>query len=347
MKTSNIKTYGLIAFYLIPLFSVSTVNKPVLKKHWFKNGPFTQVYVPSDFRPSKFRRKTYTEGDMKAILYAVSFQPGEPVYIEIFIKNRPKSRQFEVNAQFSDKKVYLTTHEWGYRGFFGISPYSKDPEGKLSIQWGEGKNKQEKQIGFFISDANFPESTTPLELKKFSNVSTKRTEKTKAFIKSSRAKKNVALAVTGENQITNQLSHPRDMHYITSDFWAKRVYSRYYYKNGKKVNAKSRTSIHRGLDLRAYEGTPIFVIADGKIVLSDLLYYEGNAVFVDHGNKIFSIYLHMSKRLVKKGDQVKVGSQLGNAGSTGTVTAAHLHLAVYISGVPVNPLSFISLPVRY
>ncbi|MES0490789.1 MAG: M23 family metallopeptidase [Leptospirales bacterium] len=284
---------------------------------------------------------------MKVVLYAVNFKPGEPVYLEIFITDKPENSQFEVKALFYGKKVYLTEHKWGYRGFFGISPTSKEAEGKLTIKWGVGKKTTEKNIGFFISEADFPESNTPLELKKFSNVTKKRSEKTNKFIKLSREKKRKALANTGKNLITNKFSHPRDMHHITSEYWAKRVYSRYYYKKGVKINAKSKTSIHRGLDFRAYEGTPIFVIADGRIVLSDLLFYEGNAVFVDHGNKIFSVYLHMSKRLVKKGDHVKAGSQLGEAGSTGTVTAAHLHLAVYINSVPVNPLSFISLPVRY
>ena len=79
---------------------------------------------------------------------------------------------------------------------------------------------------------------------------------------------------------------------------------------------------------------------------AEKLYFEGNMVIVDHGNRIFSYYMHMSEIRVNPGDLVEAGQVVGLVGSTGMSTAAHLHVSVVINGVQADPLSFLARPYR-
>jgi murein DD-endopeptidase MepM/ murein hydrolase activator NlpD len=93
---------------------------------------------------------------------------------------------------------------------------------------------------------------------------------------------------------------------------------------------------HTGVDFRKGTGEKIFSINRGKIVLAQNLFYLGNAVIIDHGLGIFSIYGHLSKIMVKSGNFVTKGELLGLAGSSGRVTGPHLHLGVMVNNVLVN-----------
>lgn len=105
----------------------------------------------------------------------------------------------------------------------------------------------------------------------------------------------------------------------------------------KRVFNGEPRSVHKGLDLRGAEGTPIAAAADGVVVLADNLYYSGNAVYLDHGLGVFSAYLHMSKSHVRPGQRVRRGEVIGLVGATGRVTGPHLHLTMLVQGVPVDP----------
>ncbi|TIH13551.1 M23 family metallopeptidase [Marinifilum sp. JC120] len=94
---------------------------------------------------------------------------------------------------------------------------------------------------------------------------------------------------------------------------------------------------HKGLDFRAYLGTPIKSIAAGKVILVGNFYYAGNCVFIDHGNGVVSNSIHMSTVLVKEGDLIKPGQKIGLSGATGRATGAHLHLSVYVQGLSIDP----------
>ena len=97
---------------------------------------------------------------------------------------------------------------------------------------------------------------------------------------------------------------------------------------------------HRGVDLESPEGTPVRAAAAGRVVLAETMALHGNTVLIDHGEGVMSIYLHMSKLLVKPGEEVKKRQPVGLVGSTGLATAPHLHWGVYVHGVPVDPLEW-------
>jgi murein DD-endopeptidase MepM/ murein hydrolase activator NlpD len=109
------------------------------------------------------------------------------------------------------------------------------------------------------------------------------------------------------------------------------------YGTKRTFNGEMR-SFHQGLDLRAKTGTPVRAPAGGTVVLAKDLFFTGNTVILDHGYGIFTIYAHMSKLGVKKGEKVNVKQQLGLSGATGRASGPHLHWGAQVNKSKVNPL---------
>lgn len=146
--------------------------------------------------------------------------------------------------------------------------------------------------------------------------------------------------------ISPKLAHPRDMHYITDPIFTRRLRTPYIIENGKKVPGPPRVSVHNGVDLRGAVGTPIYAMASGLVTLTRPMHFEGNFTVIDHGNGIFTGYMHQNKIYVKEGQYVTAGQLIGEVGDTGFVTGPHLHMAMWVRGVPVDPLSLLCLPVK-
>jgi murein DD-endopeptidase MepM/ murein hydrolase activator NlpD len=102
-------------------------------------------------------------------------------------------------------------------------------------------------------------------------------------------------------------------------------------------------SYHRGTDLRAKAGTPVYASNFGIVRLAKNLFYSGNIVIVDHGKGIFTNYAHLSKIQVAAGQPVARGDQIGLSGATGRVSGPHLHWGVKINGAYVDPLQFLAV----
>jgi murein DD-endopeptidase MepM/ murein hydrolase activator NlpD len=102
---------------------------------------------------------------------------------------------------------------------------------------------------------------------------------------------------------------------------------------------------HPGIDLDGELGDPIYPIKKGKVqAISNSRFAYGNAVLIDHGNKISSLYAHLSEIDVYPGQEVSTDTIIGKVGSTGYSTGSHLHLEVHDHGIPINPLSVLPLP---
>ncbi len=101
-------------------------------------------------------------------------------------------------------------------------------------------------------------------------------------------------------------------------------------------------SAHAGEDFSAATGAPVYAPAAGRVVLAATLFVRGNAVVLDHGNGVFTGYWHLSALDVAVGDQVTRGQLLGEVGSTGLSTAAHLHWELRIAGMAVDPIQWVA-----
>lgn len=100
---------------------------------------------------------------------------------------------------------------------------------------------------------------------------------------------------------------------------------------------------HSGADLSASTGTPIRAANRGRVVLAKDLFFSGNAVFIDHGLGVYTVYLHLSRIDVEPGTMVERGDTVGLAGATGRVTGPHLHWGVRVVDARVDPFSLLAL----
>jgi murein DD-endopeptidase MepM/ murein hydrolase activator NlpD len=106
---------------------------------------------------------------------------------------------------------------------------------------------------------------------------------------------------------------------------------------------EEHTSTHRGTDYPVPEGTPVVAANSGTVVLATSLYYEGNCVILDHGQRFFTIYMHLKQIDVHEGDGVEKGKRLGLSGATGRVTGPHVHLGVRWNGANLDPVKLLAL----
>jgi murein DD-endopeptidase MepM/ murein hydrolase activator NlpD len=96
---------------------------------------------------------------------------------------------------------------------------------------------------------------------------------------------------------------------------------------------------HSGADLTAATGAEVHASNRGRVLLTGNFFFNGNAVFVDHGMGVLSMYLHLSSILVEEGQLVERGELLGLAGATGRVTGPHLHWGVKVTDARVDPFT--------
>lgn len=99
---------------------------------------------------------------------------------------------------------------------------------------------------------------------------------------------------------------------------------------------------HKGIDLAAPTGTPVYATADGTVGRADWFSSYGLYVALEHGNALETRYAHMSRLAVAAGQRVRKGDIIGYVGSTGRSTGPHLHYEVRVGGEAVNPIPYMA-----
>jgi len=98
---------------------------------------------------------------------------------------------------------------------------------------------------------------------------------------------------------------------------------------------------HSGMDIAAPTGTPVVTPIAGTVTNVGDYFFNGNSVFIDHGQGLITMYLHLDRIDVKEGDVLKQGEPLGTVGATGRVTGPHLHWGISLNDARVDPALFL------
>jgi len=113
-----------------------------------------------------------------------------------------------------------------------------------------------------------------------------------------------------------------------------KVLSEYGLRNGRP---------HKGIDIGAKTGTPIYAVLDGTVVYSGVQGAYGNVVVIEHPDFVMTVYAHNEKNLVSVGEVVTKGQQIGTVGATGNASGSHLHFEYRIKGKAINPRKVLPL----
>jgi murein DD-endopeptidase MepM/ murein hydrolase activator NlpD len=212
-------------------------------------------------------------------------------------------------------------------------PFEKDP-GKYTLElYGErttAKTPFTFKRTFLVARANYPKIKVELAVeKKFTEPSP---EQLKQIDEDQKTKQDYLNRVTPDREWEGKFTAPADAA-ISDVYGSQRIF------NGKAQRP------HYGLDFRAPTGTPVAAMNSGTVLLARFLYFEGNCVFLDHGQGLLTLYFHMSELKVKEGETVKRGQQIGLSGGTGRATGPHLHVAVRWQGTYLDPARLLQLPL--
>ena len=114
---------------------------------------------------------------------------------------------------------------------------------------------------------------------------------------------------------------------------------------GYRENPFSGSDIetHKGLDIQGPYGAQVKAMAKGTVAFAGPKGGYGNCIILKHGNGFETLYGHLSKILVRTGEQIEIGQQIGNIGSTGRSTGPHLHYEIHKYGQKINPQPFLNL----
>jgi murein DD-endopeptidase MepM/ murein hydrolase activator NlpD len=124
--------------------------------------------------------------------------------------------------------------------------------------------------------------------------------------------------------------------WVNSQITAAFADRRTYIYNGKPIDQED----HLGFDMAMTEHAPITASNSGRVVLARFFGIYGNAVIIDHGYGLMSLYGHMSSIGVKEGQDVQRNQEVGRSGRTGLAGGDHLHFTLLLHGLPVNPVEW-------
>ena len=206
-----------------------------------------------------------------------------------------------------------------YRAYFEASPI---PEDQRKAGFG-GINRYDYLEGFESSDL-IVNTTERLDIL------------TKELVIQSKSLDEIELLAKNKESLLSSI--PSIQPVKSSDL--RRMASGYGYRIDPFTKARR---MHFGMDFSAPRGTPIYATGDGTVTRADSRAAGfGKHVRIDHGFGYVTIYAHMDRYVVVKGDKVKRGDLIGYVGSSGRSVAPHLHYEIVKDGVKINPINFYS-----
>ena len=241
--------------------------------------------------------------------------PGGVAIISINSESRPE-------AYFYDRRVMILGETGNWKAIVGIPLSAKVGTHELKVN-GDGVTTNYQ---FAVIDKEYEAQYLTIKNKRQVNPNAEDMERI------TREKKRIAAAK----------SHWRDSRSVPLGF-IKPAEGPYSSPFGlKRFFNKQPRRPHSGLDIAAPKGTPIVAPADGVVINTGNYFFNGNTVFIDHGQGLITMYCHMDSIDIEEGKQVTAGDIIGKVGLTGRVTGAHLHWSVILNNTTVDPMLFLA-----
>jgi len=224
-------------------------------------------------------------------------------------------------AFLQGKPVMVVNEQGIWRAVAGIS--LKTPPGPQALQVRQGGGT--RNVTFTVAAKAYPEQRITLKNKRQVNPEPQDlTRINKELAEQNRAYASFTAGTPSNLLLDKPVNGP-----LSSRFGVRRFF------NGEERNP------HAGLDFAVPAGTPIKTPAAGKVILVGDYFFNGNTVFVDHGQGFISMFCHMSKVEVSVGQALPRGAVVGRVGSTGRATGPHMHWNVSLNDARVDPAIFI------
>ena len=240
--------------------------------------------------------------------------PGGVAVIAINGQEKPE-------VYYRDDRVMVLGTPGAWNAIVGLPLSSTPGSHELEVRTGNTKSV----VSFDIIDKKYKEEYITLKDDEMVNPSPVNMER---INRESTAINKAKAAWTPVEDIPLVLDHP-----VVAPFSSPFGFRRFF--NNQPRNP------HSGLDFAALEGTPIRTAAPGRVINTGEYFFNGNTVFIEHGQGLITMYCHMSEIDVVEGQEVNRGEIIGKVGRTGRVTGAHLHWGVIMNTVSVDPTLFI------
>ncbi len=254
--------------------------------------------------------------------HAATLPQSEPVPGGIAMIPLPHSNAAP-RAYFNDQRVMVVKDEQGWVAVVGVPLDTKPGDYTLRV---EDAGATITKVAFAIHDKEY--ETQRLTIKDKRKVEPN-AEDLKRIRRESRIMQAAFTAWQDQADVPLQFDLPAQGP-MSSPFGLRRIF------NGQPRNP------HSGLDIAAPAGAPIHAPAAGRVVALGNYFFDGNTVLIDHGQGLVTMYCHMHKIAVKKGQQLARGDIIGYVGHTGRATGPHLHWGVSLNNARVDPMLFLS-----
>lgn len=238
----------------------------------------------------------------------------------VMILSVGNSQQTKPDVYFEDKPVMVVKADGLWHAVVGIPLSAKAGTLRIVVKRGEERSTQL----FSIKDKQYP--TQYITVKDERKVNPNSLDMKRINQESSRIHQALTAWTETNNEPVNFVWPIKGR--VSGLFGRRRVF------NGEPRNP------HSGMDIAAKTGTPIHAPAAGIVRGTGNYFFNGNTVFIDHGQGLITMFCHLSRINVKDGETVKQGDIIGAVGATGRVTGPHLHLGVSLNDERVEPRLF-------
>ncbi len=241
--------------------------------------------------------------------------PGGIAVIDLNLKSANVNKP---TVKYKNKKIMVRQNGSKWQAIIGLSLKTKPGKHKFNVISSKGESHTQS---FITKNKDYRKQYITLKNKGMVSLSPQNLKRALADKKiSQKAFKNWL----DKNNVKLNFMMPVDG-IVSSRFGLKRFF-----------NNKPRKP-HSGIDIAAPTGTIIKSPSDGIVIATGNFYFNGNVVFVDHGQGLISMFCHMNKITVSKNQKLKRADKIGEVGETGRVTGAHLHFSVSLNNTRIDP----------